>query len=34
MKKVLILTVAVFVVMSAVVIAASKDYYQQYRAPM
>lgn len=34
MKKVLILTVAVFVVMSTVVIAASKDYYQQYRAPM
>ena len=34
MKKVLSLTVAVFVVMSAVVIAASKDYYQQYKAPM
>ena len=34
MKKVLIFTVAVFVVMSTVVIAASKDYYQQYRAPM
>ena len=34
MKKVLILTVVAFVVMSTVVIAASKDYYQKYRAPM
>lgn len=34
MKKVLILTVAIFVAMSTFVIAANKDYYQQYRAPM
>lgn len=34
MKKVLILTVALFVAMSTAVIAATKDYYQQYRAPM
>lgn len=34
MKKVLILTVAIFVAMSAFVMAATKDYYQKYRAPM
>lgn len=34
MKKVLILTVAIFVAMSTFVIAATKDYYQKYRAPM
>lgn len=34
MKKVLILTVAIFVAMSTFVMAATKDYYQKYRAPM
>lgn len=34
MKKVLILIVAIFVAMSAFVMAATKDYYQKYRAPM
>lgn len=34
MKKGLILTVAIFVAMSTFVIAATKDYYQKYRAPM
>ena len=34
MKKGLILTVAIFVAMSTFVMAATKDYYQKYRAPM
>lgn len=34
MKKVLILIVAIFVAMSTFVMAATKDYYQKYRAPM